>query len=252
MIRISGTLKRLAFVAASIAFVSCSGAPIDENDPAQLYADAESDVQAEHYLVALEKMRSLKNRFPYSKHAVEASLRIADIYFLQESFNEAAISYESFKDLHPKHEKVAYAMFRQGVSYYKDLPSTVARDMVSGHRSIEAFEAFLARFPKNAEAADAKKYVLEIRNLLAQKEMYVAYFYFRREYYSSAKTRYEKIVNQFPDTTSFEEAKKKLSEVTQLIAQGKGFRPEDSERIKNLKGGSNAPGRPPGIMGPGQ
>lgn len=242
------------FVALTcLSLFSCSGAPIDENDPAQLLADAEADIQAEHYLVALEKMRGLKNRFPYSKHAVEASLRIADIYFLQESFTEAALSYEAFKDLHPKHEKVAYAMFRQGVSYYKDIPSTIARDMTSGHKAIEAFEAYLQRFPKATEAADAKKYVLEIRNLLAQKEMYVAYFYFRREYYSSAKPRYEKIVENFPDTTSIDEAKKKLAEVNQLIAQGKGFRPEDSDRIKNIKGGGTAaPGAPPGIMGPGQ
>src|SRR5437870_1063058 len=84
--------------------VGCSGKAIDENDPGALYGEAEEDIKNDHYQIAIDKLRAIKNKYPYSKFAVDAQLRIADVYFLQESWGEAATSYEAFRDLHPKHE----------------------------------------------------------------------------------------------------------------------------------------------------
>src|SRR5436305_4595321 len=95
-------------VLLSILYAGCAGTPVDENDPASLFKDAESDIQSDHYQIAVEKLRSIKNKFPYSKYALDAQLRIADVYFLEESYAEAAAAYETFKDLHPKHEKAGY------------------------------------------------------------------------------------------------------------------------------------------------
>src|SRR4051794_12993325 len=106
-----------------ISIAGCSSAPVDENDPASLLKEAEEEIQSDHYQMAIDKLRAIKNKFPYSKFAVDAQLRIADVYFLQESFAEAATSYESFRDLHPKHEKVGYAMFKAAKSYFNDIPS---------------------------------------------------------------------------------------------------------------------------------
>src|SRR4051812_46811978 len=106
-----------------VTLQSCTTAPIDENDPAALFKDAEDDVKADHFLVALDKLRSIRNKFPYSSLAVEAQLKIADVYFLQEAFPEAAASYEAFKELHPRHPKAAYASFRAAKSYYSDSPT---------------------------------------------------------------------------------------------------------------------------------
>src|SRR4051812_10683656 len=68
----------------------CSSTQVNEHDPESLFKDAEEEVASEHYQIALEKLRSLKNKFPYSKYAPDAQLRIADVYFLQESYTEAA------------------------------------------------------------------------------------------------------------------------------------------------------------------
>ena len=67
----------------------------------------------------IDKLKIIKNKYPYSKYALDASLRLADVYFLQESYTEAALAYESFRDLHPKHEKVPYAMFRIGTFLFQ-------------------------------------------------------------------------------------------------------------------------------------
>ena len=195
----------------STSFLGCSGKPIDESDPGALFKEAEDDLKNDHYQIALEKFRSIKNKFPYSKYSTDSQLRLADVYFMQESFGEAAIAYETFRDLHPKHEKVAYAMFRIGKSYFKDLPNTVARDLTPGHKALDSYGDFLKRFPTAAEADEARKDVADIRKTLAEKELYIADFYLRREMYDSAKNRYSKILSLYPETEPAKSAQTKIA-----------------------------------------
>lgn len=179
-------------------------------------ADAEEDIKSSSYTVAIDKLRSIRNRFPYSSVAVEAQLRIADVYFLQDSFIEAAGAYETFRDLHPKHAKASYAMFRVGKSYLNDAPTDVARDQVSSRRALEAYGEFLNRFPQAVEAEEARKDVSVIRERLAGKELYIGEFYRKRSFPKSAKPRFEKVVQLYPETEAAKVATQKLQELRSL------------------------------------
>lgn len=196
--------------------VSCSTAQIDENDPAALYKEANEDIESDHFQIALEKLRSIKNKFPYSSYATEAQLRIADVYYLQELFGDAAASYEAFRDLHPKHEKAAYAMFRVGKSYFNDSPSNVARDLTSAQKGLDAYNEFIHRYPTSTETQEARKDIEEIRRLLAEKELYIGDFYYKRDFYDSAKPRYKKIVELYPETQAAKKAEAKLQKMEEL------------------------------------
>lgn len=237
------------FGTALPAIQGCSSAPIDENDPVSMMKDAENDIESDHYQFALEKLRAIKNRFPYSKQAVDAQLRVADVYFMQESFGEAALAYEAFKDLHPKHEKTPYAMYRQALSHYKDIPSTVARDMTAAKQAQVAYEAFLQRFPNAPEAVEGKKQIAEIRQKLAEKENYIGFFYFRREYFKTAKTRYDKTLELYPDTDAAKEAKDKLVAINQAIKEGRGEDGKDGGTKVPASGVRND--APPSVFAPG-
>ena len=204
---LSMNLTLLCLMASS----SCSTTPIDENDPAALLKEAEGDIESDHYLIAIDKLRVIKNKFPYSKHAIDAQLRIADVFFLQESYAEAAGSYESFRDLHPKHEKAGYALFRAGKSYYHDIPSTISRDLTPAKKALETYRDFLNRYSHAPETIEAQKDSAEIRGLLADKELQIAEFYFKRDFYHSAKPRYKKVIELYPETTAAEIAMKKLA-----------------------------------------
>src|SRR3954469_14363732 len=142
---------------ATVHLTGCSSTPINDNEPERLYKEALEDIDGDHYQIAIEKLKTIRNKFPYSSFATEAQLKIADVYFLQDSFAEAALAYEAFVDLHPKHEKVAYAMFRSAKSYYADIPGTVARDLTSAQKALDKYNDFLRRFPTAPEAAEARK-----------------------------------------------------------------------------------------------
>lgn len=204
---------------ALVTFARCSGKSVDQNDPAILYKEAEDDIKSDHYQLAIDKLRNVKNKYPYSKYAVEAQLRLGDVYYMQESYGEAALSYETFRDLHPKHEKVGYAMYRIGLSYYGDVPGNLAKDMTPAQKALDAFSDYLRRFPSNPESDDARKKASELRGLLAGKELYIANFYYRDDEYESAKARYEKILAIYPETDSAKEAQKRMEKVQEKLLE---------------------------------
>lgn len=204
-------------VALLLALGACGGKSVSESDPNALMKEAEEDISSDHYQIAVEKLRTVKNKFPYSKAATEAQLRVADVYYLQESYGEAALAYESFKDLHPKHEKVAYAMFRLAKSYFMDIPDPISRDLTPAVKAQDAFNEFLRRFPNAPEVDEARKDLQITRNDLADKELYIADFYYKRDFYASAKPRYAKIIELYPETTAAATAKTKLAKVDEVL-----------------------------------
>jgi outer membrane protein assembly factor BamD len=190
----------LCVLGAATQFLACSGKKIDDSNPQELFKDAEEDAQDKRYIMALDKFKSLKNKFPYSHLATQAKLRIADVYFDEESFVEAAGAYESFRDMHPKHEKADYVMFRIGESYFNQLPGGVDRDLGPASKAIDAFRELLSLYPQSSFVGDAKKHLEEATEKLSGKERYVADFYFAREMFDSAAMRYEKITSRYPGT----------------------------------------------------
>lgn len=199
-----------------LGWQSCSSPKVDSAlAPTELYKEAEEDIEASRFILALEKLREVKNKYPYSSEASVATLRIGDVYFLQESYLEAAAQYEAFKDLYPKSDKIEYAQYRQGLSYYEDLPENIARDLSSSVRAEESFRQYIRQFSGGEHLSDAEKMLLKTRNKRAEKELYIARFYIKTKEWEAAKGRLEKIISEYSDTIYFDEATKLLQKVTE-------------------------------------
>lgn len=228
----STILLPMALLALTSALVlgGCSGRDVDENDPKSLFADAEENIKSDQYQLAIDKFRMIKNKFPYSGLAVDAQLRIADVYFLQESFAEAAAAYEAFRDLHPKHAKVPYAMFRTAQSHQKDMPSTIQRDLTSGFRAQDAYNEFLVKFPNAPEAAEAREELKRVRDQLAEKEFAIAGFYLKREFWDAATKRYQKLRALYPETTWAEKAQERLARAARKQSEAQEKEAEEAAR----------------------
>ncbi|MCM2280008.1 MAG: outer membrane protein assembly factor BamD [Oligoflexia bacterium] len=211
--RIARLSVLLAVFCAFAALSGCAGKQVDENDPGALFKEAEEDAKSDHFQIAIDKFRMIKNKFPYSKYSVDAQLRIADIYFLQESYAEAASAYESFYDLHPKHEKVAYAMFRAAKAYFSDIPSPVSRDLISAQKALDAYNEYLGRFPSAPEATEARTDANTARRYLAEKELYIGDFYYKRDQFDAAAPRFRKVIELYPETDAAKQAQEKLTRI---------------------------------------
>jgi outer membrane protein assembly factor BamD len=152
----------------------------------------------ERFEEALLQYRDVKNRFPYSQYAVSSELQVAEIHFKKECFIEAQGAYQLFKELHPKHPKIDYVTFRIGESIFMQLPSTVDRDLSMAPAAIKEFEVLMRDYPQSTFLQDAKDKRRETLDMLAEKELYIADFYFRTDEWTPAVTRYEQYIRLYP------------------------------------------------------
>ncbi len=187
----------LFLIPICVLISSCSSATKDTNTAEAGFQAGEEYEKDELYEEALQKFTEVKNKFPYSRFAVEAELRIADVHFKRETWIDAQNAYQLFKDLHPKHPRIAYVTHRLGMSYFNQLPSSVDRDLTVADKAIVAFDDVLKSYDKSEFVEEAKAKRAEARKMQAEKVLYIAQFYYIRDIYDSALLRYEKLLKEF-------------------------------------------------------
>src|ERR1043165_5945179 len=113
----------------AFALAACGGknggGPVEYSVSAQKnYEKGQKELDAKDWVAASKYFGFIKSRFPYSKFAVLAELRLADAEFGAEQYLEAIDSYRLFIKFHPTHEMVAngYASLRIAEAYYEMLP----------------------------------------------------------------------------------------------------------------------------------
>ena len=185
-----------------LAFFVTHCVSYDSHDTSKVegaYALAQQLENDDRYEEALIQYRDVKNRFPYSRLAVSSELQIAEVQFKKEAFAEAQGAYQLFKELHPKHKKIDYVTYKIGESIYMQLPSTIDRDLSIAPGAIKEFNVLLRDFPNSPYTEKAKKKRTETLTKLAEKELYIADFYYRTDEWQPALVRYEKYLKQFPN-----------------------------------------------------
>jgi outer membrane protein assembly factor BamD len=178
----------------------CSSTEKKADTPESLFKLAEYYEGEERFEEALRRYNDIRQRFPYSNYAIEAELRVADVYFKQGSFAEAQLAYESFREQRPQHEKSDYVIFKLGLSFYHQLPDTNDRDLTLAPQAIEAFDDLIQNFPLSTHLEEAKVKRSEVESKMIDKVKYIADFYFKRKNYLSALERYQSLLGMTNDT----------------------------------------------------
>lgn len=191
-------LRVILAIAVVVAALGCSSDEKKADTAEGAFALAQEFDQNERYDEAIRRYQEVKSKHPYSKFATMAELAMADAYYKQESYPEAQISYQTFRELHPKHPQTDYIVFRLAMSYYMQLPDTIDRDLTLTQSAMTYFDELSSRYPNSQHVAEAKEKKVECMKRLAQKEDYIANFYFIRSHYDSAVSRYEGIVRNYP------------------------------------------------------
>ncbi len=190
-------LKSLSILILMNLFLSCASEEKNANTPEGLFKIAQEYDEAERYDIAIQKYAELKNKFPYSSAATTAELAIADLHYKRESFSEAQISYQNFRDLHPKYPKTDYVIFKTGMSFFMQLPDSTDRDLTVANDAIYHFDEVVKKFPNSAFLKEAKENREKAIVMLAEKEIYIADFYLKQEKFEPALTRYENVLANY-------------------------------------------------------
>ncbi|MEZ0343336.1 MAG: outer membrane protein assembly factor BamD [Caldimicrobium sp.] len=175
-------------------------AKVEKESPLyELMQRAERSFQRGQYDLAYQYYEEIKNKYPGTPEAVLAELRLADTKFWEGSYLEAITLYEEFEKFYPNNEAIPYVIFQIGTCYYK-LRQTLDRDPTYAKKAIETYQRLLQTYPNNPYTLEAKKRIAELRELLAQHELYVAKFYSKIKYYRAAYKRLLYLVETYPET----------------------------------------------------
>src|SRR5690349_11420324 len=156
------TVALLGLLGAALVTTACGGksggaGAVDYSVSAQRnYEKGVKELEDKDWLAASKYFQFIKSRFPYSKYAVLAELRLADAQFGAEQYIEAIDSYRLFIKFHPTHDMVAngYASFRIGEGYYRQLsgdfwmfPPSSEKDQSSTEDAANELKTFLDKYP---------------------------------------------------------------------------------------------------------
>ena len=170
-----------------------------DDRPANILAETGMEAYRDgRYRKAIENFEQLRDWYPFSKYAILAELKIADAYFKLEEFEEAAVAYEEFENLHPRNEAIPYVIYQIGRCHF-DRIDTVDRDQGQTRKALEAFQRLISRYPNDAYALKAREHERDCYKSLAGHDLYVGKFYFKGRHYKAALGRFMRVINDYPD-----------------------------------------------------
>jgi len=223
-------LKAKAILAAQAAIVAlalifliggCSflgrGKRTDKS-PEQLMSEGMSKFAEGSYEDAAERFQELTDRYPYSKLAIHAELKLADSLLKNEDFEAALEEYKEFESLHPKNTAIPYVIYQQGMCYFLRI-NTIDRDQTNTMKALNEFERLQSAFPLDEYSLKAQDHIEQCRTNAAEHELYVGRFYFRSGHYKAALNRFTYLLEHYPDHSPREKALSYISECQEKLSK---------------------------------
>jgi len=158
--------------------------------PEELYQSGEQALFSRKFGTAKERFKKLLETSPESEFSRTARLGLAEAYYRDGDYEEAAQAYEDYLELHPLSPNSDYVQYKLGMCYYK-LMLPADRDQSYTEKAIEAFDKLIKVYPSSPWALRASQIIKECKERLAQHDIYVGKFYYKVKEYNAAKLRFE-------------------------------------------------------------
>lgn len=187
----------VACVLAAALFQGCATPQVNRS-PDAMFKEGEQYFQEGKYEDAIAQWKKVKESYQSPELTARAEINIADAYYLNKEYIEAAAAYEDFRKLHPAHERAGYALYRQGMSNFNQI-NRIDTDQTPVKNALTIFESYLKLYPAGEYVADVKGKILDCRDRELQYEIYVGRFYLRDDKYPAAIARFEEALKNFGD-----------------------------------------------------
>lgn len=181
----------------------------------KLYAEAHDELAAGGYDKSIQYFEKLESRYPFGTYAQQAQMEIAYAHYRQGDQPQALAAVERFIKLHPNHPNVDYMYYLRGLINFNDKVSlfdflasedVTERDPKAAREAFDSFRLLVQRFPDSVYAKDAAARLKYLVNAMAQHEVHVANYYYRRGAYLAAANRAQTAVTDYREAPAIEEA----------------------------------------------
>jgi outer membrane protein assembly factor BamD len=176
-------------------------ANIDSKQPDKVLFDRAMDAMKHNkYDVARLSLQTLINTYPDSEYIARAKLAIGDSWYKEggaAAMAQAESEYKDFITFFPNMPEAAEAQVKIANIHYKEMEKA-DRDPTHARRAEEEYRQLIMQFPDSSLVPQAKQRLLEVQEVLADREYRIGHFYFLRESYPAAIARLKSVADTYP------------------------------------------------------
>jgi outer membrane protein assembly factor BamD len=172
--------------------------------PDVLFKEGETSFQKGNYENAIAQWKKVKESYKSPELTTQAEINIADAYYLNKDYIEAAAAYEDFRKLHPGHAKAGYALYRQAMSHFNQIHG-IDTDQTPVKNALITFESYVRLYPAGENVAEVTGKINDCRDKQLQYEIYVGRFYQKTDKHLAAIARFEEALKNFPKASRRDE-----------------------------------------------
>ncbi len=204
--RLAVMKKLFVILCMPLMLAACASNPAVKKSAAEVdYERAKTLLAKGSYSTVALDLEKFGSSHPYSQYAVRAELlRIFAAYKDGEYILSETLSSE-FVRRHPRYPNVDYAQYMLGMSHYQE-SSPSEKDQSQTLAAMDSFKLLLKKYPKSAYARDGSRRLQLLYNRLADHELNVGKFYFKRHLYVAAANRFQTVLERYQTTPAIEEA----------------------------------------------
>ncbi len=171
----------------------------------ETFIQASEKMKEKDYEVATELFERVKTTDTSNRFSTLAQVRLADILFEQGLYDDASFKYEDFLSLHPYNKYAPYAQYQLAMSFYKQVSSADVSYSLA-LRALNEFRLLQQNYPRNPYMDVTETRIKKCLSILAEYELYVGKFYFKKGSYVSASNRFNDLLERYPDSKKEAEA----------------------------------------------
>ena len=176
-------------------------ADVDSKQPDKVLFDRAMDAMKHNkYDVARLSLQTLINTYPDSEYIARAKLAIGDSWYKEggsAAMAQAESEYKDFITFFPNMPEAAEAQLKIANIHYKEMEKA-DRDPTHARRAEEEYRQLILQFPDSPLVPQAKQRLLEVQEVLADREYMIGHFYFLRETYPAAIARLKSVADTYP------------------------------------------------------
>ncbi len=213
-----GLLGLVLVVCLAAGLAGCSGIEKDSTakwDADRLYNEGRTELQNGNWSKARELYEKLEARYPFGRYAQQAQIEIAYCYYKEGETAEAISTTDRFLKLNANSPRADYVYYLRGLVNFIEAPKFIGsliryrvseRDPKALHESFEAFKELVSRYPNSPYYSDAVLRLSFLRDALADHEVRVADYYYRRGAYLAAINRSQAALRDYQGAPRLEHA----------------------------------------------
>src|SRR6201987_5550751 len=158
--------------------------------------------------VARLTLQTLINTYPDSEYIARAKLAVGESWYAEggtAAWAQAEQEYSDFEIFFPNMPEAAEAQLKIANIHYQQMEKS-DRDYTHAKRAEDEYRKMILQYPDSKLVPEAKRRLMEVQEVLAEREFGIGRFYYMRKSYMASIARLQSLVDKYPLYSKADEA----------------------------------------------